>query len=828
MQVFQNFAECAAIILYLYVLFEAYLVPIFLSMVQEKGQGIKPLALAIFTSIMPCMTIFLFGFFGKWNNVVYDWLFAYVYIDAIAILQTTVGLSKPRAKSLAALFVIQFSAMFHEIILACSMGHFFPFLWITYGGPGILFTNWNPAGKRPSMVPNMFVWCMLMVGMSLLICTYARENFMRTSHVTPDAGVFDKVFWEDRDVRPERSFRPITRLQTLSARQNMGNCFSAPAEEGKEKQPKESPVKAKSKENLKAKSKSNLEVSAAPNRLNFQEFKLSADSFLLQRSLGKGAFGKVRVVQHPRTGEAYALKYIDKARCIEMKAVENIIAERKLLEEISSTFVVNLRYAFQDAINMYMVIDLMTGGDLRFHLDQSQRITQELAAFWMAEMSYALSVLHSRNIIHRDLKPDNVLLDVDGHVYLTDFNIGCHFPTDPKKKLFSVAGSMAYMAPEMLSRKGYRASIDWWSLGVILFELIFGKRPFSGRHTDELVSNIMNQDVAKCFPSKKLEVCDQSCIDFITLLLNRDITQRIGTVESGGFEKLKKDRFFSSIKWNKLTKKELQPPFVPETKKANCDATFELDGLLMDDVPLQAKDKNKKNMSSGKRSAKKPTSFSTKDSTKDSMRSFLNLDDPEIRKYADMMNEKFRDYDFEKAGEWKPSSTYSITGEEEEDVDGEVLAADGNAISESVLKKVIKETKDINEKQPNQESKDINEKQPNQESKDGDREQPGQDSKDGDKGQPGQDSKEGDKDQPGQESKDINQTGQESKDGDKEQPGQESKDINQTGQESKDGDKEQPGQDSKEGDKEQPGSRDIADRAHSQVQAANSSTGAAK
>lgn len=87
--------------------------------------------------------------------------------------------------------------MFHEIILACSMGHFFPFLWITYGGPGILFTNWNPAGKRPSMVPNMFVWCMLMVGMSLLICTYARENFMRTSHVTPDAGVFDKVFWEE-------------------------------------------------------------------------------------------------------------------------------------------------------------------------------------------------------------------------------------------------------------------------------------------------------------------------------------------------------------------------------------------------------------------------------------------------------------------------------------------------------------------------------------------------------------------------------------------------------------------------------------------------------
>lgn len=171
--------------------------------------------------------------------------------------------------------------------------------------------------------------------------------------------------------------------------------------------------------------------------------------FELLRSVGKGAFGKVRVVKHKGTGNVYALKYINKQKCIAMNAVENIIDERKLLELIHNPFICNLRYAFQDDKTLFMVIDLMMGGDLRFHLDRSGPFKEAHIEFVTAECSLALNYLHSKNVIHRDLKPDNsinsliVLLDEKGHAHLADFNIAVGFSWD--KPLMAIAGSMAYM-----------------------------------------------------------------------------------------------------------------------------------------------------------------------------------------------------------------------------------------------------------------------------------------------------------------------------------------------------------------------------------------------
>jgi serine/threonine kinase 32 len=252
-----------------------------------------------------------------------------------------------------------------------------------------------------------------------------------------------------------------------------------------------------------------------------------------------------------------------------MKAIANVIQERRLLEEVCSfnfyflfqpsirlqvdhPFVVNLRYAFQDDENCFFVLDLMLGGDLRcsfihtttilsagltvypVHLDRLGSLSEETVRFYMAELSSALCFLHEKHIMHRfathffpplfsliflclsrhsnrDIKPDNILLDERGHAHLTDFNIAVHY--SERRLLTGVAGSMAYMAPEILHKRGYTYPIDWWSLGVCAYELIFGRRPFRGRTNTALTLSI-SKDALR-FPENAEEKCSGTGLSFI-------------------------------------------------------------------------------------------------------------------------------------------------------------------------------------------------------------------------------------------------------------------------------------------------------------------------
>ncbi|KAG2179966.1 hypothetical protein INT43_003753 [Umbelopsis isabellina] len=304
-------------------------------------------------------------------------------------------------------------------------------------------------------------------------------------------------------------------------------------------------------------------------------------------SRGKGAFGKVRVVQHKATKQLYALKYINKAKCIKMRAVDNIISERRLLEQIDYSLIVNLRYAFQDDENLFMVLDLMLGGDLRFHLERVGSLPEEQVRFYAAELALALNYMHRRRIVHRDIKPDNILLDEKGHAHLTDFNIAVHY--SEKKPLTAVAGSMAYMAPEVLQKKGYFYSVDWWSLGIVLFELLFGKRPFRGKTNESLTKSITSDPLK--FPDNAHELASPACLDFVKGLITRDPTQRIGV--DGGFEKLRNHGWFKGYDWYALERKEASPPFTPDSKRANFDPSHELEEILLEDNPLKVRKRSK-------------------------------------------------------------------------------------------------------------------------------------------------------------------------------------------------------------------------------------------
>ncbi|KAF9485222.1 kinase-like protein [Pholiota conissans] len=305
--------------------------------------------------------------------------------------------------------------------------------------------------------------------------------------------------------------------------------------------------------------------------------------FDLHRAVGKGAFGKVRVVEHKRSKQLYALKYIDKARCLRQKAVANIIQERRLLEEIDHPFVVNLRYAFQDDENCFFVLDLMLGGDLRFHLERKGYIGEEVVRFWMAELSSALEYLHRQRIIHRDLKPDNILLDEKGHAHITDFNVAIHY--SERRLHTSVAGSMAYMAPQVLNKKGYSWQIDWWSLGVTAYELIFHKRPFDGRNSEAMTQAILKTPLK--FPENVAQHCSAEGVLALKGFIERDPNTRLGCRPNGqGIEDVHNHPWFTGIDWDNLDSKEIQPPFVPDMKQANFDVSHELDEFLMVEKPL--------------------------------------------------------------------------------------------------------------------------------------------------------------------------------------------------------------------------------------------------
>ncbi|KAJ3341532.1 hypothetical protein HDU93_004692 [Gonapodya sp. JEL0774] len=318
--------------------------------------------------------------------------------------------------------------------------------------------------------------------------------------------------------------------------------------------------------------------------------------FNLLRCVGKGAFGKVRIVERRDTKQIYALKYINKYQCIKMKAVHNILRERALLEELQHPFLVNLRYAFQDDENMFMVIDLMMGGDLRFHLDRTGGFTEAQLRFYAAEISLVLAYMHKRRIVHRDLKPDNLLLDERGHCHITDFNIAAQF--DESKLLKSHSGTLAYMAPEVFESNGYTYTVDWWSLGASLYECLYGRRPFHGVTNEELTNNIRTKTLE--FPThnlvtKKSLNVSKDCISFVQGLLERDIRKRMGcTTGRGNLDDVTTHPWFSGIDFDRLGKKEYTAPFIPDANHSNFDAMHDLEELLLEENPLTHRPRKKK------------------------------------------------------------------------------------------------------------------------------------------------------------------------------------------------------------------------------------------
>uniref|UniRef100_A0A4W3IE21 non-specific serine/threonine protein kinase n=1 Tax=Callorhinchus milii TaxID=7868 RepID=A0A4W3IE21_CALMI len=285
--------------------------------------------------------------------------------------------------------------------------------------------------------------------------------------------------------------------------------------------------------------------------------KADPSQFELLKVLGQGSFGKVFLVRKIHgidAGQLYAMKVLKKAT-LKVRDRVRTKTERDILVEVDHPFIVKLHYAFQTEGKLYLLLDFLRGGDLFTRLSKEVMFTEEDVKYYLAELALALDHLHSLGIIYRDLKPENILLDEDGHIKLTDFGL-CKESTDHEKKAYSFCGTVEYMAPEVVNRRGHSHSADWWSFGVLMFEMLTGSLPFQGKDRKETMTMIVK---AKLGMPQFLSPDSQS---LLRMLFKRNPGNRLGAGPDG-VEEIKRHPFFSTIDWNKLCRREIHPPFKP-------------------------------------------------------------------------------------------------------------------------------------------------------------------------------------------------------------------------------------------------------------------------
>ncbi|GBP89113.1 Ribosomal protein S6 kinase alpha-3 [Eumeta japonica] len=304
--------------------------------------------------------------------------------------------------------------------------------------------------------------------------------------------------------------------------------------------------------------------------------KADPSQFELLKVLGEGSFGKVflvRKVTGADAGTLYAMKVLKKAT-LKVRDRERTKMERNILVEMGHPFIVKLHYAFQTAGKLYLILDFLRGGDLFSRLSKEVMFTEEDVKFYLAELALALEHVHKLGIIYRDLKPENILLDADGHIALTDFGLSKLPPSSDKA--YSFCGTVEYMAPEVVNRRGHTFAADWWSFGVLMFEMLTGNLPFHGSTRHETMTQILKAKLG--MPSNLSEEAQS----LLRALFKRNPQNRLGAGPNG-IEDIKKHEFFANIDWDALLKKEVIPPFRPAVSRA--DDAFYFDSEFTSRTP---------------------------------------------------------------------------------------------------------------------------------------------------------------------------------------------------------------------------------------------------
>lgn len=329
-------------------------------------------------------------------------------------------------------------------------------------------------------------------------------------------------------------------------------------------------------------------IKVGVNYVENRQGSLKIEDFELMKVVGKGSFGKVMQVMYAftssivekianvnrkrDTGRIYALKTLRKAHIISRSEVAHTLAERSVLAQINNPFIVPLKFSFQSPEKLYLVLAFVNGGELFHHLQKEQRFDINRSRFYTAELLCALECLHGFKVIYRDLKPENILLDYSGHIALCDFGL-CKLDMKDEDRtnskfghiklaaadtdfMTAFCGTPEYLAPELLLGHGYTKTVDWWTLGVLLYEMLTGLPPFYDENTNEMYRKILQEPLH--FPGP--EVVPSAARDLLTKLLDRNPERRLG---ANGAAEIKAHAFFANIDWRKLLQRKYEPSFKP-------------------------------------------------------------------------------------------------------------------------------------------------------------------------------------------------------------------------------------------------------------------------
>ena len=337
-------------------------------------------------------------------------------------------------------------------------------------------------------------------------------------------------------------------------------------EKGKEKnkEKKKHHHRNKEKENDKEKEKDKekkKESNKQEKEGKVRSIKLS--DYEMGETLGTGSFGRVKIAKDKKTKEYVAMKIMKKMEILKSKQADHISNEIKILSMIDHPFVITFGGFTQDDRNLYLALELINGGELFTYLRGVGRFPIDQARIYIAEIICIFDYLHNMNIVYRDLKPENILIHKSGYLKLTDFG----FAKIIEDRTYTLCGTPEYLAPEIILNKGHGKPVDWWTFGILLYEMIAGIDPFSDDDPMMVYQKILKGKIK--FPSG----FDSNAKSLIKHLLESDLTKRYGNLKNG-VKDITGHRFFKGFDWDKLLKKEIPPPYIPKVKSNDDISNF--------------------------------------------------------------------------------------------------------------------------------------------------------------------------------------------------------------------------------------------------------------